>query len=84
VPFAAQLWLFVSPVAYPDSIVPEPWRTVYALNPMVGVIEGYRWAALGTPAPWASIAISAGAALVLLVAGLVYFERAERSFADVL
>jgi lipopolysaccharide transport system permease protein len=84
VPFAAQLWLFLSPVAYPDSIVPEPWRTVYAINPMVGVIEGYRWAALGTSAPWTSIGISAAAAAVLLVGGLVYFERAERSFADVL
>lgn len=83
VPFAVQLLLFVSPVAYPATIVPEPWRTVFAANPLVGVIEGFRWAALGTPAPWSAIGISAAAAAVLLAAGLLYFERAERGFADV-
>jgi homopolymeric O-antigen transport system permease protein len=84
VPFAVQLLLFVSPVAYPNTLLPEPWRTVSAINPMVGVIEGYRWAALGTTAPWLLIAISAASALLLLFGGLVYFEHAERSFADIL
>ncbi len=83
VPFGIQLWLFASPVAYPISLLDEPWRTVAAVNPMVGVIEGFRWATLGTPdAPWALIAVSAASAVVLFVAGLAYFDRVERAFAD--
>ena len=82
IPFAIQMWLFISPVAYPSSLISEPWRTLSAINPMVGVVEGFRWAVLGADAPWALIGVSAASALVLLVAGLAYFDRVERSFAD--
>jgi lipopolysaccharide transport system permease protein len=83
-PFLLQLWLFISPVAYPSSIVPEPWRTVYGLNPMAGVVDGFRWALLGeTSAPGPMLAVSVAAVIVLLIGGLIYFRRMERSFADV-
>jgi lipopolysaccharide transport system permease protein len=83
IPFAVQMWLFATPIAYPSSLLDEPWRTLSAVNPMVGVVEGFRWALLGTPdAPWAQIGVSAAAALVLLVGGLAYFDRVERAFAD--
>jgi lipopolysaccharide transport system permease protein len=85
VPFAVQLWLFLTPVAYPITLLHSPWRTLIAINPMVGVVEGFRWAVLGTDnAPWGLIAVSAGTAMVLLIAGLAYFDRVERSFADLL
>jgi lipopolysaccharide transport system permease protein len=83
IPFAIQMWLFASPVAYPSSLLDEPWRTISAINPLVGVVEGFRWAVLGTPAsPWALIGVSAASALILLIAGLAYFDRVERRFAD--
>lgn len=83
VPFGIQLWLFASPVAYPTSLIEEPWRTISAINPMVGVVEGFRWATLGAgAAPWDLIAVSAASALVILLAGLAYFDRVERGFAD--
>ncbi len=83
VPFGIQLWLFISPIVYPSSQLDEPWRTLSAINPMVGVVEGFRWATLGTGnAPWDLIGISAVAAAVLFVAGLAYFDRVERAFAD--
>jgi len=83
VPFAIQMWLFVSPVVYPSSQIDEPWRTLSAINPMVGVVEGFRWATLGTgDAPWDLIGISALAAVGFLLAGLAYFDRTERAFAD--
>jgi lipopolysaccharide transport system permease protein len=83
VPFAIQMWLFATPVAYPSSLIGEPWRTVSAVNPMVGVVEGFRWATLGTgDAPLALIGVSALSACVLFVAGLAYFDRVERGFAD--
>jgi len=83
IPFAIQMWLFATPVAYPSSLIGEPWRTLSAINPMVGVVEGFRWATLGTAdAPWELIGVSAVAALVFLLAGLTYFDRVERSFAD--
>jgi lipopolysaccharide transport system permease protein len=83
VPFGIQMWLFLSPVAYPSSLIDEPWRTLSAINPMVGVVEGFRWATLGTgDAPWSLIGISAASACVLLVGGLAYFDRVERGFAD--
>jgi lipopolysaccharide transport system permease protein len=85
VPFLVQLWLFASPVAYPASEVPEGWQTVYGLNPMTGVVEGFRWALLDGPAPAAGmVAASAGVAVALLAIGLVYFRRTERTFADVI
>jgi lipopolysaccharide transport system permease protein len=83
VPFGIQLWLFITPIVYASSSISEPWRTISAVNPMVGVVEGFRWAALGTGSPpWDLIGISAAAAAVLFLAGLAYFDRVERSFAD--
>jgi lipopolysaccharide transport system permease protein len=85
VPFLAQVWLFSTPVAYSSNIFPEPWRTVLGLNPMAGVVEGFRWALLGTsPAPGLLVLASIGAALLFLVSGLFYFRRAEHGFADVI
>lgn len=84
IPFITQFWMFVSPVAYPSSMVPEQWRWLYALNPMVGVIEGFRWALLGTDtAPGLMVIVSSVAALALLVSGAFYFRRMEKTFADV-
>lgn len=82
IPFAVQMWLFATPIAYPSSLLSEPWRTLSAINPMVGVVEGFRWAMFGGDAPLAQIGVSAAAAAVLLLAGLAYFDRTERSFAD--
>jgi lipopolysaccharide transport system permease protein len=84
VPFAVQLWLFATPVAYPVALLDEPWRTISAINPMVGVVEGFRWAVLGeSSAPWLLIGISSVSATLLLLGGLAYFHRAERDFADI-
>ena len=83
VPFLTQLWLFATPVAYPSSLLPEPWRSLYGLNPMAGVVEGFRWALLGqTRAPGPLIAVSSAAVLALLIGGLWYFSRLEETFAD--
>jgi lipopolysaccharide transport system permease protein len=83
VPFITQFWLFATPIAYPSSLLHQPWRTIYGLNPMVGVVEGFRWALLGTnTAPGPMIAISAGMALIILVSGSFYFRRMEKTFAD--
>lgn len=85
VPFLAQLWFFATPVVYPTSIVPPEWRPLFALNPMVGVVDGFRWALLGkTTAPDATVMISIGAVCAILLAGLFYFRRMERTFADVI
>src|SRR6266576_320074 len=84
VPFITQFWLFVTPIAYPSSLLREPWRTIYGLNPMVGVVEEFRWALLGTKtAPGPLIAVSSIAALVILVTGAFYFRRMEKTFADI-
>ena len=84
VPFLVQLWLFATPIAYPSTLLAGPWRTVYALNPLVAVVDGYRWALLGTAAPPSSvIAASSAVTLLLLVTGAFYFRRMEQSFADV-
>jgi len=84
VPFLTQFWLFATPIAYPSSLLAEPWRTLYGINPMVGVVEGFRWALLGTDtAPGAIIIVSSLMALSLLVGGAFYFRRMEKSFADV-
>jgi lipopolysaccharide transport system permease protein len=84
IPFLTQTWLFLTPIAYPSSLLPEPWRTVYGINPMAGVVEGFRWALLGTAtAPGPIIAVSVLAALGLLVSGGLYFRRMEKTFADV-
>jgi lipopolysaccharide transport system permease protein len=83
VPFTVQIWLFATPIAYPSSMLSEPWRIVYGLNPMVGVVEGFRWALIGTEtAPGLMLAVSAGAAIAILVGGGFYFGWMERSFAD--
>jgi lipopolysaccharide transport system permease protein len=84
VPFLTQLGLFATPIAYPSSLVQEPLRTLLGLNPMSGVVEGFRWALLGTEPSPGLIGVSIGAALVLLLSGLVYFGRMERTFADVI
>lgn len=83
-PLAIQVWLFLSPVAYPATLVTGAWKYVYALNPMVSAIGGMRWAMLGTDPPAAGqIAVSAGSVIVMVIAGLVYFRRTERYFADI-
>ena len=85
IPFLIQIWMFLSPVAYPVSLVPEKWRLLYSLNPMAGVIEGFRWALVGKESPaFELIAISTGIVVALLLGGLVYFKRMERTFADVM
>jgi lipopolysaccharide transport system permease protein len=84
VPFLVQFWLFASPVAYPSSLVPERWRAIYGLNPMAGVIDGFRWAVTGQNPPSAGlVAVSAAAVMVMLLAGLWYFRRVEATVADV-
>lgn len=83
VPFLIQMWLFASPVVYPSSLLPEPYRTLFGLNPMAGVIEGFRWALLGTAPPSYLIAVSALMVVALLVSGAFYFKRMEKTFADV-
>ena len=84
IPFLTQLWLFATPVAYPSSLVPEAWRPLYGLNPMVGVIEGFRWALLGAgQTSGLMLAISVAVVLALLVSGMFYFRKTERTFADV-
>jgi lipopolysaccharide transport system permease protein len=85
VPFLTQFWLFATPIAYPSSLLSEPWRTLYGINPMVGVVEGFRWALLGTEtAPGPIIIVSSLVALGLLVGGGFYFRRMEKTFADVI
>jgi lipopolysaccharide transport system permease protein len=84
VPFLIQVWLFATPIAYPSSLLSEPWRNLYALNPMVGVVEGFRWALLGTQAaPGYTILISSVTAIFLLMSGVFYFRHMEKNFADV-
>ena len=84
VPFFMQFWMFATPVAYPASLVPEKWRVLYGLNPMTGVVEGFRWALAGGPAPGPIVIASAAAVAVLLVSGLYFFRRLEGTFADVI
>ena len=84
IPFIAQLWFFLTPVVYPSSLVPESWWLIYGLNPMVGVVEGFRWALLGKAGrPDLMLLVSVVVMTVLLVSGLHYFRRTEKGFADV-
>jgi lipopolysaccharide transport system permease protein len=84
VPFLVQFWLFATPIAYPSSLLSEPWRTLYGLNPMVGVVEGFRWAMLGAEISSGPMgAVSAVIAVVVLISGAFYFRRMEKTFADV-
>ncbi len=83
-PFLTQFWLFATPIAYPSSLLSEQWRTLYSINPMVGVVEGFRWALLGVEtAPGPMLIVSSLVALALLVGGVFYFRRLEKTFADV-
>lgn len=85
IPFLVQIWMYASPVAYPLSMVPGKWRVLYSLNPMVGVIEGFRWAILGSARPdILAISVSTAVVVVLLLGGLVYFKSMERTFADII
>lgn len=83
-PFLTQFWMFITPIAYGASLLPEKWQLVYALNPMAGVVEGFRWALLGTEqgAPGPRLIISIAVALFALISGMIYFRRMERQFAD--
>lgn len=83
-PFAMQFWMFATPIAYPASLVPERWRPLYGLNPMVSVVEGFRWCLLGTPAPAAMLWVSCVSVVLALSLGLTYFRRVEGTLADVL
>jgi len=84
VPFLVQAWMFATPIAYPSSLLDEPWRTLYGINPMAGVVEGFRWALLGTEtAPGPIVIVSALVAVGLLISGAYYFRRMEKTFADV-
>jgi lipopolysaccharide transport system permease protein len=84
IPFLTQFWLFATPIAYPSTLLDEPWRTLYGINPMAGVVEGFRWALLDTnTAPGPIIIVSTLTALLLLVSGAFYFRRMEKTFADV-
>lgn len=84
VPFLTQFWMYATPIAYPSSMLPEPWRTLYGLNPMAGVVEGFRWSLLGSHTqPGPIILASSGVAVIMMVSGAYYFRRMERNFADV-
>jgi lipopolysaccharide transport system permease protein len=84
IPFLTQFWLFITPIAYPVSLVPEQWRILYSLNPMVGVVEGFRWALFGQGKSLdATILLSVVIAVVLLIGGIFYFRQMEKTFADV-
>jgi lipopolysaccharide transport system permease protein len=85
VPFIVNAWMFATPIAYPSSLLGEPWRTLYGINPMAGVVEGFRWALLGTEtAPGPIVFVSAAVSVALLVGGAFYFRRMEKTFADVM
>lgn len=85
VPLMTQLWMFASPVLYPASLVPESLRWYYGLNPMAGVIEGFRWALFGKTAPdWTMVAVSLAVVVLLLIGGVMFFRRVERTFADLI
>lgn len=84
IPFLTQFWLFATPIAYPSSLIPEQWRALYGLNPMAGVVEGFRWALLGTSNPsWLLLLVSAIVVVALLISGVFYFRRMEKTYADV-
>ena len=82
VPFLVQFWLFASPVIYPSSLVPEKWRWLYGLNPMAGVIEGFRWSLAGGEAAGRLIFVSSGVVILVLLGGIAYFQKMETTIAD--
>jgi lipopolysaccharide transport system permease protein len=84
-PFVTQIWMFATPIAYPLSMVPEKWRTLYSLNPMVGIVEGFRWSLLGTTQPdLRAVTIAIALIALALLGGIIYFRKSEHSFADVI
>ncbi len=83
IPFLVQIWMFASPVVYSSNALPQKYQLIYALNPMTGVIDGFRWALLGARPPGAMIAVSVCIVLVMIVSGIFYFRRSEKGFADV-
>ena len=83
IPFLTQIWLLVTPIAYPSSLLGEPWQSIYGLNPMAGVVDGFRWALLGSDPPGQMIAVSVGTTLLLLGSSLYYFRQMERTFVDI-
>ena len=83
-PFLIQLWMFLSPIIYPLSMVPEKWRWLLMLNPLTGVVEGFRSALFSSPFNWVALALSAGITLLLLISSAYAFRRMERNFADVI
>jgi lipopolysaccharide transport system permease protein len=84
VPFLTLFWQYATPVAYSASLIPGKWRLLYGLNPMTGVVEGFRWALLGSGRVDGMIWVSVGIILLILISGLVYFKRMEATFADVI
>lgn len=85
VPFLIQFWMYATPVVYPASLLDQPWRTLYGLNPMVGVVEGFRWVLLNRGhAPGVMVVVSSIAAVIMLIFGAFYFRRMEKDFADVI
>lgn len=84
VPFLSQVWMFATPIAYPSSLLHDQWRILYGLNPMAGVVEGFRWALLGAPTPPGPLlGLSAAVTLIVLVSGACFFKNTERGFADI-
>jgi lipopolysaccharide transport system permease protein len=83
IPFMVQIWQYVSPVVYPTEIIPARWRLLYALNPLAGIISGFRSSVFGLPFDWPVIAVSTGASAALFILGVAYFRRTERRFADI-
>jgi len=83
IPFLTQFWMLATPIAYPSSLLKEPWRSLYGLNPMAGVVEGFRWMLLGTPAPGGLVWVSSAVSAALLSTAFLYFRRMEENFADV-
>lgn len=84
-PFVTQVWMFATPIVYPLSMIPQKWQALYSLNPMVGIVEGFRWSLLGVGQPnMLAIAISFAVISLVLIGGAVYFRKMERSFADVI
>ena len=84
VPFILQFGLFITPVGFSSSVVPDQWRLLYSLNPMVGVIDGFRWAIIGGNLDWSSIIVSMSVALFLIIIGIWYFRKVENTFADII
>jgi lipopolysaccharide transport system permease protein len=85
VPFLTQIWMFMTPIVYASSLVPQRYRALYSLNPLVGVIDGFRWAMLGQSAPdWTILAVSSSVILLLFITGLYYFRKVEQTFADII